>query len=176
MESEPTQDMFQAFIKAREVYETIGGEGFNGADEIEGMLRKLQTLEKFRSADKNPERDSEQNPDKNEGQNGEKTYGYYDDPLHTPALRSIKAAIPYLEPEYQQIMGILVKLIELKKLLDAYAGKLFFTQNKHPGDWRKNMLLAVRPHMEKDKREKIDFLLKAIDMKEMMDIMSAIND
>lgn len=162
MESESTQDMFQAFAKAREIFEAMGLNDENAGTK-EKISQMLQMMELMKNLSKTTEKTTE------------KTYKYYDEPIHTPAMRSIKSAIPYLEPEYQRSMGIFMKFIELKKLLEAYSSKMISMQSGEPGDWRKNMLLAVRPHMEEDKKEKIDMLVKMIDMKEMLDLMNILN-
>ncbi len=91
---------------------------------------------------------------------------YYDDQINTPGLLSIKAAIPYLDFEYQRKIGVLIKLLELKKLLEMYSQTAI--QISSTKDYKRGMLTAIRPHMTEDKRNKIDILLKLIDIDEIV--------
>lgn len=100
------------------------------------------------------------------------TTAYFDDSIHTPALKSIKSAIPYLEYKYQKNLGIWVKLVELQKLMEMYSHQAVSMQGTEQGrDWRRGMLQAIRPHMEEEKQYQIDMLLKCLDMRDIMSMM-----
>lgn len=160
-----TQDMLQAFAAVSEIMNDANtGESTN--DQNLNMLKMWSMMQKINemkeTKESKPRESQEQTPQ----------IQYYDDPIHTPAMRSIKSAVVYLEPEYQKQMGIFIKLLELKKLLEAYSEKMITMQTKDEGNWRKNMLLSIRPHMDKEKQAQIDLLITFIDLKEIMGVLT----
>lgn len=96
---------------------------------------------------------------------GQKSHGE----IHMPALDSIKAAIPYLDGRYRRYMGIFVKLIEIQRMMELYsqAAAAMCSDKNETGNWRRNMLEAIKPHMDENKADLIDFLMKLIEMKEV---------
>jgi hypothetical protein len=94
---------------------------------------------------------------------------FFDEPIFTPELKSLKAAIPYLDYPHQKNMAMLVKLIEIKKLQEMYDNQEISTLNKDEyGDWRKGMLTAIRPHMTDEKKLMIDTVVKMLEVREML--------
>lgn len=100
---------------------------------------------------------------------------FYDDPIQSEGLSIMGAAIPFLNPAYQQQMGMFVKILELKKLMDYYQKQALLIQAAEEKDWRRGMLQAVRPHMSQDKKHKIDLLMNALDMQEILTKMKEVN-
>ena len=101
---------------------------------------------------------------------------FYDDPIQSEGLKMMKAAIPFLNPAYQKQMGLLAKALELKKLLEYYQQQALVIQSKQEDNWQRGMLLAVRPHMSNDKKHKIDLLVHALDMQEIIIKMNEVNN
>ena len=100
------------------------------------------------------------------------TAEYFDNVVNTPALRSMKAALPYLEWEHRRILGICIKLIELQRLMGAYHSVVVSlqAQSPNPGDWQRGMLMAIQPHLPESRQKMIDMALKCMDMKMIMDV------
>jgi hypothetical protein len=165
METGPTQDAFQAFEQAMQLFEVFAPDT-GKSDTADKMRQYLQMMELMKNmADTREEAD-------------ETDFEYHSDILHNPAMRGIKLAVSNLGPEYRRSMKTVIGLIELRKLLEEYTLKLVFMHKNKPGDWRKNTLVSIRPFMEKEKQEKIDILINAIDLKETMallDLMSMFN-
>ena len=98
----------------------------------------------------------------------------FDAAVQTDALKTIKAAIPHLEPRYRQNMSVLVKLIEIRKLLRFYGEGAIAAQAATDGDWRINMLTSIRPYMPDHKQYTLDMLVKFIDLQLISQKMRAL--
>jgi hypothetical protein len=165
MESGHTQDVFQVFEQAMQFFEVFSPDA-GKSDTADKMRQYFQMMElvKGMAGTQEDTKDTE--------------FEYHSDILHNPAMRGIKSAVSNLGPEYRRSMSMVIRLIELRKLLEEYTLKLIFMQRNKPGDWRKNTLMSIRPFMEKEKQDKIDILINAIDLKETMallDLMSMFN-
>ncbi len=91
----------------------------------------------------------------------------FDDEINTPAIKSIKAAIPYLEPRYQKNVGLMIKLIEIQRLIEVYSNRAVALNDGV--NWKRGMLTAIRPHVVGEKQALIDKLIKVMDMKELIE-------
>ena len=70
----------------------------------------------------------------------------------------------------QQIMQTMLKLMETKKLMEAYEAP-----NNMEGyeDRNIHMLVALRPHMTGERRHMTDILIKLFEIKQIIDQMEA---
>lgn len=84
------------------------------------------------------------------------------------ALRTIKAALPFLDLKYQRNLGILVKFIEMDNLLKKYKNMTVEAQSTNV-DWRRGMLNSIKQQIEPKKQKIIDFMITAMDMKDIID-------
>lgn len=84
----------------------------------------------------------------------------FDRELQSPAIRSIKAAIPYLDRRYQKNMGIIVKLMEMDILLNNYT--VLAAENGE--DKSRQMLLAIRSELPEPNRYAADLLMKIMEI------------
>ncbi len=107
---------------------------------------------------------------------------FFDDSIVTSELKSIKASIPYLDPKYQRSIGVFVKLVEIKKLIEMFSEKTIEIQDAQGkdghfhGDYRLGMLKAIKPHMEGDKKDKVEVLIKFIEIKNLIDKLKESSD
>ena len=93
-------------------------------------------------------------------QPGDVTLCAFDKELQSPAIRSIKAAIPYLDRRYQKNMGIIVKLMEMDRLLNHYT----VLSAESGEDKSRQMLLAVRSELPEQNRYAADLLVKITEL------------
>ena len=98
---------------------------------------------------------------------------FYDTPILTPELIALKAAIPHIERKYQQPLGIMVKLIELQRLMLFYKSDAAMqsqsVQNAASAAHARNMLAAIRSNMPDEiTRTKLDILAKTLDIAELL--------
>ncbi|NLK20678.1 MAG: hypothetical protein GX308_01045 [Epulopiscium sp.] len=95
----------------------------------------------------------------------------FDETIHTPKMKAIKAAIPYMEYSNQKILGVFIKSLELKKVLDVYSnansplGAANLTSNPN---WKTDMLNSIRPHCSEDRQCVLDMLVKIMDIGELI--------
>jgi hypothetical protein len=84
-------------------------------------------------------------------------------------LNTIKAAIPYLDEKYQKNIGIMVKLIEIDRLVNNFqAMSIEDGDNKRPI----KMLQAVKPQLDIKKQKIVDIFVRVIEIKELMEGLS----
>jgi len=100
---------------------------------------------------------------------------FYDTQILTPELITIKAALPHIELKYQKPLGMLVKLIELQRLMKHYesGGNVQVQSNcSNSGTsaaHTRNMLAAIHSNTtDETSRTKIDALMKALDISELL--------
>ncbi len=87
----------------------------------------------------------------------------FDEELQSPAIRSIKAAIPYLDYKYQKNMGIVVKLMELDRLINHYT----VIAAQSGSDNGKAMLTAVKNELPEQVKPAADLLMKIMEIREI---------
>ena len=101
---------------------------------------------------------------------------YFDDKLQTQEIRILKSAIPFLDVRQQKSLAMLVKIMEIKKVMEYYnnpeirtAEAASYNNADQQKLWKKHMLMAIRPHLERDQRNMTDMLIKYIDIKEAIE-------
>jgi hypothetical protein len=96
---------------------------------------------------------------------------YFDHMVDSPALRSMKAALPFIELRYRRPLSVFIKLIEIQKLMDVYSDALVAIGDQTGTDWRRGMLYAMRSSVAEDKKGMIDTLLQLMDMRQFLNVM-----
>ncbi len=76
-------------------------------------------------------------------------------------IMCINAALPYLEFRFQKILGIMIRLMEMQEILELPEDSVNMHYNH---DWRRGMLNAIKPHTSPANQQKIDFLIKMIEL------------
>lgn len=94
----------------------------------------------------------------------------FDREFQSPAIRSIKAAIPYLDYPYQKNMGIIVKLMEMDRLINHYT--VIAAENGK--DNSREMLMAVKNELPQKSRGVADLLMKIMELKEIAEGMKGV--
>ncbi len=90
-------------------------------------------------------------------------------PWEEKSENMLLAAIPFLDLEYQQGIYVMVRLMELRRVLD---GGLLVTRSKEelpPMVRRRRMLAAVRQYLSPTEQSQLDNMLKMMDMKQIME-------
>lgn len=85
------------------------------------------------------------------------------------AFKSIKAALPFLEPEHRRSLGIIVKFIEIQRLFEVYGGAIASMREKSGNDWDKAMLSLMYPYVSEPNQKILDMVIKVIDLKTVLD-------
>lgn len=96
----------------------------------------------------------------------------FDETIHTPELKVVKAAIPYFEPYHQKILGVFVKAMEFKRVIDMYyknpENPLINMNLKSNPYWKTEMLNSFKPHCSHENQYLIDIMVKVMDIGELM--------
>ena len=80
----------------------------------------------------------------------------------------ISAAIPFLDREYQKEIYIIVRLMEMRRVLDGGLLEMRQKQEDPPALRRRKLLGAVQPYLPAEERNRMETILKMMDMREMM--------
>ena len=114
-------------------------------------------------------------PPDEDGTNMAASAEFFDMSILTPELVTIKSAIPHIERKYQKPLGILVKMIEMQRLMDFYGPKTGVhamsadTLDADSGERKRKILSAIRFNTsDAVMKTKIDVLLKALDISELL--------
>ncbi len=82
----------------------------------------------------------------------------------------IYASIPFLDKEYQKYLYVIVRVLEMKRVLEGNELLEVRSRTKDdPKKRRKNLLQAIRPYLTGEEKQKIDFVVKAMDIKNIME-------
>lgn len=105
------------------------------------------------------------------------TKNEFDDAINTQEMKMLKSAIPFLDHNVSRQMAMLVKIMELRNTMDYYdnPSEELMRQEKDP-NWKKNMLLSMRAHLSEDRKAIIDYALKSLDMRDLVDQFNKIQN
>ncbi|WP_405726093.1 hypothetical protein [Anaerotignum sp.] len=80
----------------------------------------------------------------------------------------ISAAIPFLDREYQKEIYIIVRLMEMRRVLDGGLLEMRQKQEEPPALRRRKLLGAVRAYLPPEEGNRMETLLKMMDVRELM--------
>ena len=81
----------------------------------------------------------------------------------------ISAAIPFLNQEYQKELYVVVRLMEMRRVLSGGALQAREKQQEDPALRRRQMLDAMRPYLVDGERNQLDTILKMMDMRRILE-------
>ncbi len=84
----------------------------------------------------------------------------------------IYASIPFLDKEYQKHLYVIVRLLEMKRVLQEDNTVALEARSRPREDVksrRRGLLQALRPYLTAEERQSVDFIVKAMDMKNIME-------
>lgn len=82
----------------------------------------------------------------------------------------ISAAIPFLDREYQKGIYVVVRLMEMQRVLGEEWVEAREKQALSPKLRRRQLLSAVRPYLAGSEQEQLDRALKLMEMREIMEL------
>ncbi|WP_105614219.1 hypothetical protein [Vallitalea okinawensis] len=94
----------------------------------------------------------------------------FENAINTQEMKILKSAIPFLDHNVSRQIAMLVKMMELRNTMDYYdkPSEELMRQEKDP-NWKKNMLLSMRAHLTEDRKAIIDYAIKSLDMRDLVD-------
>lgn len=81
----------------------------------------------------------------------------------------IKAMLPYLEPESQRVLGILVRIRELMLTINYFSKNRIQKLSFHSND---DMLNQIKKFCSPEMASSIDMMMKVLSMSDMMNMLS----
>lgn len=80
----------------------------------------------------------------------------------------ISAAIPFLDREYQKELYVIVRLMEMRRVL---TGELLEAREKEeqPAIRRRKLLGAIQPYLQPEEKSQLETIVKIMDMKAIME-------
>lgn len=80
----------------------------------------------------------------------------------------ISAAIPFLDREYQKELYVIVRLMEMRRVL---GGGLLEAREKEeqPAIRRRKLLGAIQPYLQPEEKNQLETIVKIMDMKAIME-------
>lgn len=82
----------------------------------------------------------------------------------------ISAAIPFLDWEYQKDIYVVVRLMEMQRILGEEWVEAREKQGLSPKLRRRQMLAAMRPYLAHTEQEQLDTILRILDIREIMEL------
>ncbi|MBR1736715.1 MAG: hypothetical protein IJ736_06820 [Firmicutes bacterium] len=145
----------------------INNSSLSQIEKAAGLIQMIKIL----SENNEPQNEEKEESSKIEIKESEPKQRHYiqefDEELQTPALKTIKAAIPYLDFEYQKNLGMFVKIMEINSLMRKYRSVSAASAEKS-GNWQKAMLKDVSEQLDGRNKGIIQMIIKMIDISEIM--------
>ncbi len=129
--------------------------------DIEKIMNVVKTIQAVTSPVETENRENE---------NKEETKEDFEHKNTTPAINSIKAAIPYLDTKYQKNLGIMVKIIEIDRLLNNFQAMSIGGDNNK--ERKIKMLQAVKPQLDLKKQKLMEIFIRVVEIKDIMEDMN----
>ncbi|WP_313527069.1 hypothetical protein [Anaerotignum sp.] len=135
--------------------------GMMGADGSDA-LRMMERIERLRRLFGNTEAQKTQEIQAKEASVPDSPFG------STQGENILFSAIPFLDLEFQKNIFVVVRLMELKRVLEGTQLEAREKQEE-PTYRRHNMLQAVRPFLPTEEKKQIDTMLKIMEIRGILD-------
>lgn len=83
--------------------------------------------------------------------------------------KMISAAIPFLNREYQKEIYIMVRLMEMKRVLREGSLQARERQEESPALRQRKLLSAIQPYLAPEERNQLDTIVKMMDFRGLME-------
>ncbi len=91
----------------------------------------------------------------------------FDEELQTEDMKIIKAVIPYMNLTQQKLVGIFIKIMEIRALLNKTETEVVSIQTNNE-QLHKDILLSVKPYCSQDKQNAINMIIRMLEMKNIL--------
>lgn len=141
-------------------------------DESEGYENLLKMMQMMKAMNEMNKQNASAVSEENNAAAKENAPVFFDDRFNTREIKILKSAIPFFEYRYQKNLAVMIKMIEMQRVMEYYKEKAVYISGiENPSDWRKELMKAVRPHLESEKQNMLDLMLKFMEMQEAMSLM-----
>lgn len=81
----------------------------------------------------------------------------------------VSAAIPFLDREYQKEIYVVIRLMEMKRILSEGVLEPRERKEEPPQIRKQKMLQAIRPYLQEEERRQMEMLMKMTAIRELME-------
>ena len=131
--------------------------GTQGQDALK-MIQRMERLKRLMGTPLPAQKQTEAEPEVQEN-----TFG------RNRSENMISAAIPFLDREYQRDLYIVVRLMEMRRMLSGGLLEVREKQEQPTAYRRRQMLGAMRPYLLQNERSQLDTLVKVLELREIME-------
>lgn len=138
------------------------------------IVKMMETAKKFSTMmnlfNKNPQIEEKKQEGKQKQEEKKEEVMEVTDPFSpSKPMKLVNAAIPFLDKEYQKNIFIAIRLMEMRRAMntDMVVMQRQETHRESSIERRNKMLAAMRPYLNHDERQKLDVLMKAMEMKKI---------
>ncbi|MBM6829904.1 hypothetical protein H9X85_10155 [Anaerotignum lactatifermentans] len=86
----------------------------------------------------------------------------------TKGERMLFAAIPFLDQEYQKDLYVVVRLMQMRRVLEGSALEARSRREESPALRRRKLLAAIRPCLSGEESRNLDLILKVMEVRQIL--------
>ena len=83
------------------------------------------------------------------------------------ALKKIKDVLPFIEMPYQKNIGLMVKLMEIDKLVNNFRAMSISGEDNL--NMKRKMLMAIKPELDLRKQKLIDIFVRVMEISDIVE-------
>ncbi len=92
----------------------------------------------------------------------------FDEGIQTQDMKIIKSIIPYMNVNQQKLVGVFVKFMEIKNILNKNEDEDIVVQNQSEETSPKDILMAIEPYCCGDKKNIVNIMLRMLELKKIL--------
>lgn len=92
----------------------------------------------------------------------------FDEEIQNQDMKIIKSIIPYMNLNQQKMVGIFVKFMEIKNILDKKDEDKVIVQNQDDETLPREILMAIQPHCSGEKQNMLNIILRMLELKKIL--------
>jgi maltooligosyltrehalose synthase len=101
----------------------------------------------------------------------------FDEEIQSSDMKVIKAVIPFMPLSQQKIIGVAIKLMEIKNILDkSEETTVAMTEDADKDTWHKEILIAVKPYCNEEKQNMLNAMIRMLEMKRILVQLEALKE
>lgn len=131
-------------------------------EQISKMMNMIKMVQMLNNENKPKEENQPTNESDTVIENLDKNINNVND-----GVKTIEKAIPYIDPKYQKNLEIMVKIMELQKVINSFSA--ITIQSKNPEEKSRKMLMAIKPELDNKKQKMLDLFVKVMEIKTIME-------
>jgi len=100
----------------------------------------------------------------------------FDEGIQTQDMKIIKSIIPYMNVNQQKLVGVFIKFMEIKNILNKNEDEDIVVQNQSEETSPKDILMAIEPYCCGDKKNMVNIMLRMLELKKILVKVEALKE